>query len=83
MESASNINIPSLTLSGLLFMPETQENDTLLKVISLCYEMLELADHGDILREDTECGVIFGSMRDAAYKIRQMAETELKRHTNK
>jgi hypothetical protein len=83
MEPAANIIIPSLILSGFLFMSETPANDTLLKVVSLCYEMLELADHGDILRQDIECGVVFGSMRDAAYKIRQMAEAELKRHKNK
>ena len=64
-------------------MSETPVNDTLRKVVSLCYEMLELADHGDKLRQDIECGVVFGSLRDAAYKIRQMSETELKRHGNK
>jgi hypothetical protein len=72
-----------LILSGFVFMSDTQVNDTLRKVVSLCYEMLELADRGDKFRRDIECGVVFGSLRDAAYKIRQMTETELKRHGNK
>ena len=60
-------------------MPDTRMNDILRKVVSLCYEMLELADHGDKLREDVECGVIFGTLRDCAYKIRQLSENELNR----
>jgi len=50
------------------------------KIIALCYEMLELADHGDKFRSDDGCGVVYGSLRDVAYKIRQMAEQELSRH---
>ena len=50
------------------------------KIITLCYEMLELADHGDKFRSDDGCGVVYGSLRDVAYKIRQMAEQELSRH---
>ena len=50
------------------------------KIITLCYEMLELADHGDKFRRDDGCGVVYGSLRDVAYKIRQMAEQELSRH---
>lgn len=54
-------------------MPET----TLKKVIALCYQMLELADHGDRERSDTGSGVVYGALRDAAYKIRRLAEKEL------
>lgn len=61
-------------------MSDTKVNDTLRKVVSICYEMLELADHGDKLRRDIECGIVFGTLRDTAYKIRQLAEKELKRH---
>lgn len=50
------------------------------KIVTLCYEMLELADHGDKFRSDDGCGVVYGSLRDVAYKIRQMAEQELSRH---
>jgi len=52
-------------------------------VVHLCYEMLEHADHGDRFRKDAGCGVVYGTLRDAAYKIRQMAEEELARHSGK
>ncbi|MBU0995992.1 MAG: hypothetical protein KJ737_26150 [Proteobacteria bacterium] len=49
-------------------------------VIDLCYEMLELADHGDKFRLDTGCGVVYGTLRDVAYKVRKLAEKELVQH---
>ena len=49
-------------------------------MIDLCFEMLEQADHGDKFRLDDGCGVVFGELRDAAYKIRQLAEDELVKH---
>jgi len=55
-------------------------NKNLKKVIELCYEMLQMADHGDKFRNDDGCGVVFGSLRDSAYKIRGMAEQELQQH---
>ena len=58
-------------------------NDNLRKVIQLSYEMLELADHGDRFREDSGCGVVYGTLRDEAYKIRQIAEEELLQHGSK
>lgn len=60
--------------------PEERINTNLTKVIELCYEMLELADHGDKIRDDGGCGVVYGTLRDAAYKVRQLAEKELSRH---
>ena len=64
-------------------MSDPRINDTLQRIVDLCYEMLELADHGDSFRQDIECGIIFGTVRDTAYKIRQLAENELKRHNQK
>ena len=61
-------------------MPADRSNDTLRKVIDLTYEMLELADHGDAFRSDAGCGVVFGTLRDSAYKIRQLATRELSEH---
>ncbi len=52
-------------------------------VIELCYEMLEIADHGDKLRDDEGCGVVYGMLRDAAYKIRRVTEKELKKHEHR
>ncbi len=57
--------------------------NTLREVIKLSYEMLELADYGDKFRQDAGCGVVFGTLRDEAYKIRQMAEKELAQHDHK
>jgi hypothetical protein len=45
--------------------------------------MIELADQGDADREDTGCGVLYGVLRDSAYKIQQLAEKEKGRHQAK
>lgn len=55
-------------------------NKNLEKVIALCNEMLELADLGDYSRLDDRCGIVFGTMRDSAYKIQKLAKNELTRH---
>lgn len=54
-------------------------DEHLRKVIDISYQMLELADHGDRVRQDAGSGVVYGFLRDAAYKIRRMAEKELAR----
>lgn len=53
------------------------------RTIHLTQEMIELADQGDADREDTGCGVLYGVLRDSAYKIRQLAEKEKGRHQDK
>ncbi len=45
--------------------------------------MLKLAEQGDDEREDTGCGIMYGMLRDSAYKIRQLAEKEKQAHLNK
>lgn len=45
--------------------------------------MIELADQGDADREDTGCGVLYGVLRDSAYKIQQLAKNEKGRHQAK
>jgi hypothetical protein len=45
--------------------------------------MIELADQGDADREDTGCGVLYGVLRDSAYKIQQLAKKEKGRHQAK
>ncbi len=68
-------------------MPQQSSKDVvdrnLKKVISLCYEMLELADHGDKCRHDDGCGVVYGELRDTAYKVRRTAERELLQHEDR
>jgi hypothetical protein len=51
--------------------------------IALTQEMKSLADRGDADREDTGCGILYGMLRDSAYKIWRMAEEEKKRHQAK
>lgn len=53
------------------------------RTIRLTREMIRLADQGDEDREDTGCGVLYGVLRDSAYKIMQMAEKEKGRHQAK
>ena len=48
--------------------------------LALADELLVLADDGDGVRKDVGCGVLFGTIRDCAYKIRALAETELAEH---
>ena len=45
--------------------------------------MIELADQGDVDREDVGCGVLYGVLRDAAYKIKKLAEEEKRNHEEK
>lgn len=61
-------------------MEKTLFDKNLHRVIDLCYEMLEVADYGDKHREDTGCGVVYGTLRDVAYKLRTLAEKELVLH---
>ncbi len=45
--------------------------------------MIRLAGRGDAEREDVGCGVLYGVMLDAAYKIRKLAEKEKNSHKDK
>lgn len=46
-------------------------------------EMAALADAGDLAREDVGCGILYGILRDSAYRIRKAAETEKRAHMEK
>ena len=53
------------------------------KTLILVQEMLLLADEGDAVREDTNCGILYSVLRDSAYKLKKLAETEQKAHVQK
>jgi len=53
------------------------------KTLRLVDRMLRLADEGDAYREDVGCGILYGVMRDSAYKIKKLAETEKHSHQQK
>lgn len=51
--------------------------------LRLVEEMIKLADQGDMDREDTNCGILYGILRDSAYKLKQLAEAEQANHLAK
>ena len=55
----------------------------IIRTLELTEEMIDLADMGDADREDTGCGVLYGILRDSAYKLRKLAEKEKKAHIQK
>ncbi len=58
-------------------------DQSLLKTLEMTRSMLALADEGDRDREDVGCGILFGVLRDCAYKIRRLAEQEREAHVRK
>ena len=51
--------------------------------LRLVEEMIRLADQGDVDREDNGCGILYGVLRDSAYKLKKLAEEEKRNHINK
>ena len=49
----------------------------------LVEKMIELANSGDKDREDVGCGILYGILRDSAYRIKKIAEAEKKAHEDK
>ncbi len=45
--------------------------------------MICLADQGDTDREDNGCGILYGVLRDSAYKLKKLAEEERQNHIKK
>jgi hypothetical protein len=50
------------------------------KAIALANDMIELADRGDAQRDDVGCGILYGVLRDSAFKVKKLAETEKRKH---
>ena len=61
-------------------MPLSTADDNLREVIRICQSMIDMANLGDAQRKDIGCGVVYGALRDDAYKIRKLAHKELSRH---
>jgi len=53
------------------------------KTLKLVEEMIWLADQGDTDREDNGCGILYGVLRDSAYKLKKLAEEERVNHIRK
>jgi hypothetical protein len=58
-------------------------DESIKETLNLVEQMLGLADQGDDVREDPGCGVLYGILRDSAYKIKQVAEAERVIHIKK
>ena len=58
-------------------------NKNIAKTIDLAEKMIELANSGDSDREDVGCGILYGILRDSAYRIKKIAEEEQKKHMEK
>lgn len=57
-------------------------NENLKRTIRLTREMLALADEGDRDRNDDSCGILYGILRDTAYRLRDLAKIECDKHRN-
>ncbi|MBW2437869.1 MAG: hypothetical protein JRF29_11360 [Deltaproteobacteria bacterium] len=55
----------------------------IIRTLSLVEEMMALADQGDADREDNGCGILYGVLRDSAYKLKKLAEDERQNHIMK
>jgi CheY-like chemotaxis protein len=58
---------------------KTEVKQTLQKVLALSDEMIALAASGTQAGGGVDCGIIFGTLRDAGYKLRQLCARELQR----
>lgn len=55
----------------------------IIQTLELTEEMIDLANKGDEDREDTGCGILYGVLRDSAYKLKRLAEKEKEAHVDK
>ncbi len=58
-------------------------NKNINRVLELSRKLLFIANRGDIQRQDDSCGVLYGIVRDCAYKIIDVANKERSRHIEK
>jgi len=55
-------------------------NDNIRRALKAATDLVILADEGEAAMEDDGCGVLYGVVRDCAYKIRSEAEREREAH---
>ena len=58
-------------------------NEHIVEALEIARQLLILADMGDLDSEDDGCRVLYGVVRDCAYKIRAQAERERDAHKMK
>ena len=52
-------------------------------VLRLSEEMIQVAAAGNEVAHDVDSGVLFGTLRDCGYKLKQMADAEIRRATDR
>ena len=55
-------------------------NQNINKTLELSEKMIRIAVQGEASSEDSGCWVLYGTILDSAYKIKQLAEKEKKSH---
>jgi hypothetical protein len=55
-------------------------DENLRRALNATKSLMALANQGDACRNDVGCGILFGMIRDCAYKIRSLAEAEIAEH---
>lgn len=58
-------------------------DDNIRRTLLLANEMIALSEKGEADREDVGCGILYGVLRDAGYKLIQLAEKEKQAHKAK
>ena len=58
-------------------------NDNIRRALEMSKGLIILADNGEMAMEDDGCGVLYGVVRDCAYRIRAEAEREREAHKAK
>ncbi len=58
-------------------------DENIKQTLQLIQQMIQLADQGDADREDIGCGILYGILRDSAYKLKKLAEEEKQKHMAK
>ena len=53
------------------------------KTLDLVEKMILLAHQGDDAREDSSCGVLYGTLLDSGYKLKRLALREKQAHIKK
>jgi hypothetical protein len=62
---------------------DNQSNKYILKALEIANSLLDLANNEDALGDDAGCSILFGVMRDCAYKIWRQAEREARKAMGK
>ena len=58
-------------------------NDNIRRALEMSKGLIILADNGEMAMEDDGCGVLYGVVRDCAYRIRAEVEREREAHKAK